>query len=91
MTGLPDNPGAEVVEFSAQTGQPMAVLSPRVDESGMGSSCLALWTDPSGSQLTAECGRVGGGLAIADGHFASADLHVPSYNFSAGRQSFIAW
>jgi hypothetical protein len=91
VTGLPDRPGAEVVEFSAQTGQALAVVSPRADESGMGSSCLALWTDPSGDQLTAECGQAGGGLTIAGGHFAPADLHVPSYNFSAGRQTFIAW
>jgi hypothetical protein len=91
VSGLPDNPGAEVVEFSAQTGQPLAVVSPRADESGMGTSCLALWTDPSGDQLTAECGEIRGALAIAGGHFAAAGLHVPSYNFSTSRQGFIAW
>ncbi len=91
VSGLPDNPGAEVVEFSAQTGQPLAVVSPRAGESGMGTSCLALWTDPSGDQLTAECGQLGGALAIAGGHWVTADLHVPSYNFSTGRQGFIAW
>jgi len=88
VTGLPDNPGAEVVEFSARTGRALAVVSPRADESGMGSSCLALWTDPSGARLTAECGGAG---TIAGGHFAAADLHVPAYNFSTGRQASIAW
>jgi len=91
VSGLPDNPGAEVVEFSARTGRPLAVVSPRADESGMGTSCLALWTDPSGDRLTAECGELGGGLAIAFGRYAAADLHVPSYNFSTSRQGFIAW
>jgi hypothetical protein len=87
-TGQPDNPGAEVVEFSARTGQALAVVSPRAGESGMGTSCLALWTDPSGDHLTAECG---GTVTIADGHFAAAALRVPSYNFSTSRQAFIAW
>jgi hypothetical protein len=91
VSGLPDNPEAEVVEFSARTGQPLAVVSPQAGESGMGTSCLALWTDPSGDQLTAECGQPGGGLVIAGGHWVAADLHVPSYNFSTGRQGFIGW
>ncbi len=91
VTGLPDNPGAEVVEFSARTGRALAVVSPRDDESGMGTSCLALWTDPSGEQLTAECGSLGGGGVITDGRFAAAGLRVPSYNFSAPREAFIAW
>jgi hypothetical protein len=91
VSGLPDNPGAEVVEFSARTGRPLAVVSPRDGESGMGTSCLALWTDPSGDRLTAECGDLGGALAIAGGHWVTADLRVPSYNFSTGRQGFIAW
>ncbi len=90
VSGLPDNPGAEVVEFSARTGRALAVVSPRAGESGMGTSCLALWTDPSGDQLTAECGDLGGALAIAGGHWVTADLHVPSYNFSTGR-GLIAW
>jgi hypothetical protein len=89
--GLPDNPGAEVVEFSAETGQALAVVSPRAGESGMGSSCLALWTDPSGQQLTAECGEMNAAGTIADGHFAPAALHVPAYNFSTPREAFIAW
>ena len=91
VSGQPDNPEAEVVEFSARTGQPLAVVSPRAGESGMGTSCLALWTDPSGDQLTAECGGVGGGLVIAGGRWVAVDLHVPSYSFSTGRQGFIAW
>jgi hypothetical protein len=87
-TGAPGHPGAEVVEFSARTGQALAVVSPRDDESGMGSSCLALWTDPSGERLTAECG---GPVTVAYGHVAVAALRVPSYNFSTSRQAFIAW
>jgi hypothetical protein len=90
-TGQPDNPGAEVVEFSARTGQALAVVSPWAGESGMGTSCLALWTDPSGDQLTAECGQASGGLVIRGERYAVADLHVPSYNASAPRQTFIAW
>ncbi|HTX26123.1 MAG TPA: hypothetical protein VME19_03780 [Streptosporangiaceae bacterium] len=87
-SGQPDNPGAEVVEFSARTGQALAVVSPRAGESGMGTSCGALWTDPSGEQLTAECG---GAVTVANGHFTAADLRVPSYNFSSSPLGVIAW
>ena len=59
VTGLPDDPRAEVAEFSAQAGQLLRVVSPCADESGIGTSWLALWSDPSGDQLTSEYGQVG--------------------------------
>lgn len=89
---VPASPRAEVVEFDARTGLAMAVVTPPADESGLGSSCLALWADPAGAQLTAQCG--GGPHAtgtIDNGHFNADELYVPSYNFSEGRQEFIAW
>lgn len=88
VSGLPDHPSAEVVEFSARTGQALAVVTPRADESGMGTSCLPLWTDPSGEQLTAECDSTG---TIKNGTFTAARLHVPAVNFSAPGYTFIAW
>jgi hypothetical protein len=89
--GYPDNPVAEVVEFSARTGQALAVVTPRAGESGMGSSCMALWTDPSGDRLTAECGELHAAGTIDHGYFTEAGLHLPDYNFSVPRQAFIAW
>ncbi len=66
-------------------------MTPPAGESGLGSSCLALWADPAGAQLTAQCGGVHGAGTIDNGHFTAAGLYLPSYNFSAGRQEFIAW
>lgn len=91
VTGEPASPRAEVVEFSARTGQALAVVTPAAGESGTGSTCMALWADPSGAQLTAQCGGLHGAGTIASGHFTAAGLHLPSYNFSVGRQDFIAW
>lgn len=88
VSGLPDHPSAEVVEFSARTGQALAVVTPRADESGMGTSCLPLWTDPSGEQLTAECDGTG---TIKNGTFTATRLHVPAVNFSTPGYTFIAW
>jgi hypothetical protein len=88
VSGLPDHPSAEVVEFSARTGRALAVVTPRADESGMGTSCLPLWTDPSGEQLTAECDSTG---TIKNGTFTAARLHVPAVNFSTPGYTFIAW
>jgi hypothetical protein len=79
---------AEVVEFSVRTGRALAVVTPRADESGHGTSCLPLWTDPSGQRLTAECGGTG---TIENGTFTPVRLHVPAYNFSTPGNSFIAW
>jgi hypothetical protein len=78
----------EVVEFSVRTGRALAVVTPRVGESGHGTSCLPLWTDPSGRQLTAECGGTG---TIEDGRFTAVRLYVPAYNFSTSGNAFIAW
>lgn len=88
VSGLPEHPRAEVVEFSARTGQGMAVVTTRADESGMGTSCLPLWTDPSGDQLTAECDSTG---TIKNGTFTATRLHVPAVNFSTPGYTFIAW
>jgi hypothetical protein len=91
VTGEPASPRAEVVEFDARTGLAQAVVTPPAGESGLGSSCLALWADPAGAQLTAQCGQPHGTGTIDNGHFKADELYVPSYNFSAGRQEFIAW
>jgi hypothetical protein len=89
---VPASPRAEVVEFDARTGLALAVVTPPAGESGLGSSCLALWADPAGVQLTAQCGGGPHGTGTIDNrHFNTDELHVPSYNFSAGRQGFIAW
>jgi hypothetical protein len=86
------SPRAEVVEFDARTGLALAVVTPPAGESGMGSSCLALWADPAGAQLTAQCGGGPHGTGTIDnGHFNAHELYLPSYNFSEGRQEFIAW
>ncbi len=93
VAGEPLNPMAEVVEFSARTGQALGAVTPPVGESGMGQWCGALWTDPSGQHLLAACGGVppGGQGRIDNGHFTRMNLHVPSYNFSTPREAFIAW
>lgn len=88
LWGGPSNPMAEVVEFSARTGQALAVVAPAEGESGMGSWCGALWTDPSGTRATAVCA---GEVRIGNGHFTRTNLHAPRYNFSTPRGSFIAW
>jgi hypothetical protein len=88
LWGGPSNPMAEVVEFSAHTGQALAVVAPAEGESGMGSWCGALWTDPSGTRATAVCAGEG---RIDNGHFTSTNLHAPTYSFSTPRGSFIAW
>jgi len=91
VTGEPASPRAEVVKFDARTGLALAVVTPAAGESGLGSSCMALWADPAGAQLTAQCGEAHGTGTIDNGHFNADALHVPSYNFAEGRQEFIAW
>ena len=93
VSGGSVNPVAEVVEFSARTGQALRAVTPPAGESGTGQWCGALWTDPSGQHLLAACGDVppGGQGRIDDGHFTRMNLHVPTYNFSAPRESFVAW
>ena len=82
------DPRAEVVEFSVRTGRALMVVTPAQDESGMGSWCGVLWTDSSGAHATAVCAQQG---LIDNGQFTTANLHAPAYNFSAPRDSFIAW
>lgn len=92
VSGVPMNPMAEVVEFSARTGQALGAVTPPAGESGPGQWCGALWTDPSGQHLLAACGVPPGGQGRVDnGHFTRMNLHVPTYNFSTPRESFIAW
>lgn len=93
VSGVPVNPMAEVVEFSARTGQALGAVTPAAGESGTGQWCGALWTDPSGQHLLAVCGGVppGGQGRIDNGHFTQMNLHVPTYDFSTPRESFIAW
>jgi hypothetical protein len=88
LWGGPASPQAEVVEFSARSGRALTVVTPAAGESGMGSWCGALWTDPSGTHATAACGDQ---VRIDNGHFTVTNLHAPVYNFSAPRDSFIAW
>jgi hypothetical protein len=93
VSGVPVNPMAEVVEFSVRTGQPLGAVTPAAGESGTGQWCGALWTDPSGQHLLAACGGLplGGQGRTDNGHFTRVNLHVPIYNFSTPRESFIAW
>ena len=65
---------AELAEFSARTGQLIAVLIPAAPMPGHGSPCQVLWTDPSGSHLIAYCGTAG----VANGtRFTPVGLHIP--------------
>ncbi len=93
LWGGPSNPKAEVVEFSARTGRALAVVTPAAGESGMGSWCGVLWTDPSGARAITACAPdyAGGQELIGNGHFTRANLHAPIYNLSTPRDSFIAW
>lgn len=88
LWGGPSNPQAEVVEFSARTGRALRAVTPARDESGVGGWCGVLWTDRSGTHAAAACAEQG---RIDNGRFITADLHAPIYNFSAPRDSFIAW
>jgi Tol biopolymer transport system component len=88
VSGQPSNPVSEVVEFSARTGRALAVVTPPSGESGTGRWCGVLWVGPSGAHLTAVCGIEG---RADNGQFTQMNLHVPSYNFSIPRDSFIAW
>lgn len=93
LWGGPSNPKAEVVEFSAWSGRALAVVTPAAGESGRGSWCGVLWTDPSGARAIAACApdAAGGQELIGNGHFTRANLHTPIYSLSTPRDSFIAW
>lgn len=88
--GSGSNPSAEVVQISLLTGRPVRAVLPAVSESGMGSWCGALWSDPSGQQVTAICGPDEQGT-VTDGQLSPRNLHVPIYNESVPRAAFIAW
>ncbi len=81
------NAVSAVVEFSTATGRPLRAVTPQADESGFGTWCGALWTDPSGLRALAACGTQG---EIDGGLFRRANLHFPAPNFSAGQDLF-AW
>jgi hypothetical protein len=65
---------AELAEFSARTGQLLAVLMPAARMPGHGSPCQVLWTDLTGAHLIAYCGAEGvlNGTRVTPVH-----LHVP--------------
>jgi hypothetical protein len=65
---------AELAEFSARTGQLIAVLMPAAPMPGHGFPCQVLWTDPSGSHLIAYCGTPG---VVNGTRFTPVHLHVP--------------
>ncbi len=65
---------AELAEFSARTGQLIAVLIPAESMPGHGSPCQVLWTDRSGAHLIASCGISG---VVNGTRFTPVHLHVP--------------
>jgi len=65
---------AELAEFSARTGQLLAVLIPAESMPGHGSPCQALWTDLSGAHLIAYCGTAG---VVNGTRFTPVNLHLP--------------
>jgi hypothetical protein len=79
---------AEIVQISLLTGQPVRAVLPATGESGMGTWCGALWSDPSGQRVAAECGAAQG--VIADGQPSQQDLHAPMGGPTFPRQDF-AW
>ena len=66
---------AELAEFSARTGQLLAVLIPAAHMPGSGYPCQALWTDLSGAHLIAYCGTAG---VVNGTRFTPVNLHVPN-------------
>lgn len=85
------NPLAEVVQFSLASGQPERAVTPPVGVSGHGTFCAAIWSDPSGQQLAADCGPYDQGTS-SDGTMTQRDLHIPApMEFGLPRQLFLAW
>jgi hypothetical protein len=78
---------AAVAEFSVALGRPLGVVGPHADESGFGTWCGPLWSDPSGRVALIACGAQG---EVAGTGFSRLRLHFPAPNFSAG-QGFFAW
>lgn len=78
---------AEIAEFSARTGRRLAVLLPPARMPGHGFPCAPVWTDPSGTHLTASCGTSG----IVNGtRFTAANLHLPDTS-GITYSPFLAW
>jgi len=71
---------AELAEFSARTGQLIAVLVPAAHMPGSGSPCQALWTDLSGAHQIAYCGTAG---VINGTRFTPVSLHLPDTSGTA--------
>jgi len=82
------NAQAAVVEFSADTGRPLGVVTPLTGESGMGTWCGALWADPSGRRALAACGMIA--VEVNGTRFTPQTVHFATRNFSAG-PNFFAW
>jgi hypothetical protein len=66
---------AELAEFSARTGQLLAVLIPAAHMPGHGSPCQVLWTDASGAHLIAYCNTGG---VVNGTRFTPVNLHLPN-------------
>jgi hypothetical protein len=82
-TGITTN----VEEYSARTGQALAAVTPAVGSQNGDVACQALWTDPSGEQVVAFCGR---GERYDDGHVSPVGLQLPAGILNARGQDF-AW
>jgi len=67
---------AELAEFSARTGQLIAVLMPAAHMPGSGSPCQVLWTDLSGAHLIGYCDDTAG--VINGTRFTPVNLHIPN-------------
>ena len=88
-TGPPGELMVELAEFSAQTGQQLAVVIPPTAMPGSGFACVPLWTDPSGAHAIATCGVTG---TIDNGVFTPTGLDVPGASGSGiGPLTGIAW
>ena len=65
---------AELAEFSALSGQLIAVLIPPASMPGHGSPCQVLWTDASGAHMIVDCLTTG----VVDGtRFTPVHLYIP--------------
>jgi hypothetical protein len=76
-----------VEEYSARTGQALAAVTPAVGSPRGGVVCGPLWTDPSGEQVVAYCGR---GEGYDHGHISPVSLKLPPGILNAEGQAF-AW
>jgi hypothetical protein len=79
---------AEVVQISLLTGRPVRAVLPATGESGHGTWCGALWSDPSGQQVAAECGLTQG--IVSYGQLSQRDLHAPMSEENYPPETF-AW